>query len=151
MCAIKRRFRFCVIGLAAGLVTAVPVSADDTELYINQVAAGVKPNVLFILDTSGSMGADVTTTTPFDPTFPYTGSCAANRIFWSTSGTPPDCGTDRWFDATKLRCQAAAGPLGAGGVGTYTDRLARWRTSSGGSWRTLSSGVNSPPHVECKA
>ena len=58
MYAIKRRLRSCVIGLAAGLVTAVPVSADDTDLYINQAASVVKPNVLFILDTSGSMATE---------------------------------------------------------------------------------------------
>ena len=43
-----------------GLAVAVPVSvpADDTEIYTgDNVSEGIKPNVLFILDTSGSMNA----------------------------------------------------------------------------------------------
>ena len=44
-----------LIGIAAGM--PVQVKADDTEIYLGDksLAAGVKPNVLFILDTSGSM------------------------------------------------------------------------------------------------
>jgi len=43
-----------------GVVAAVPigVSADDTEIYTgDNVSDGIRPNVLFILDTSGSMNA----------------------------------------------------------------------------------------------
>lgn len=43
------------IGVAAGL--PVQLEADDTEIYLGSlhVSVGVRPNVLFILDTSGSM------------------------------------------------------------------------------------------------
>jgi len=142
------------MGLTVGLVAAASAFAEDTEIYLgsNQGQSVAKPNVLFILDTSGSMDTEVTTTTTFNPATTYAGACASNRIFWSTSGTPPDCDSDKWFDATKLRCQAAAGPLGA--VGTYTDRLARWQPNNNASkskWASLSNSVNSPPHVECQA
>ena len=42
-----------------GMTAAIPAQADDTEIYtgLNSAANGaVDPNVLFILDTSGSMG-----------------------------------------------------------------------------------------------
>lgn len=37
-------------------VTSLFTLADDTEIYRNDNAAGVQPNVLFVFDTSGSMG-----------------------------------------------------------------------------------------------
>ena len=51
------------IGVAAGLCSGLPtgLQADDTEIYLGgaAVSAGIRPNVLFILDTSGSMSATV--------------------------------------------------------------------------------------------
>jgi len=48
-----------VLAIALGTVAGLPVQleADDTEIYLGDVAitTGVRPNVLFILDTSGSM------------------------------------------------------------------------------------------------
>ncbi len=55
-----------VIGLAAGFAGGLPQTsvADDTEIYLGGAALreGIRPNVLFILDTSGSMSATVTGT-----------------------------------------------------------------------------------------
>ena len=54
---IKRRFGL-VLGLIYGLAIGAPVLADDTEIFFggSSTAAGtVLPNVLLILDTSGSM------------------------------------------------------------------------------------------------
>ncbi|MGH8562941.1 MAG: pilus assembly protein [Gammaproteobacteria bacterium] len=144
------------MALYVGLLAATGAFADDTEIYLglNQGQSVAKPNVLFILDTSGSMDTNVTTTAPFDPAQTYAGSCASNKIFWSTTGIAPGCNSGNWFDTTKFRCQAAAGPMGASGVGTYTDRLARWQPGflflSPSKWVSLD-GDNSPPHVECQA
>ncbi len=41
-------------GLLSGLMSAVPALADDTEIYFTAPASGL-PNVLFMLDGSGSM------------------------------------------------------------------------------------------------
>ncbi len=53
------RFYALVLAIALGAVSGLPVQlkADDTEIYLGDVtvSAGVRPNVLFILDTSGSM------------------------------------------------------------------------------------------------
>ena len=37
-------------------VCALPVQADDTEVYINPSTTDVIPNIMLILDLSGSMG-----------------------------------------------------------------------------------------------
>ena len=53
------RFYTLLLALAVGTIAGLPVQleADDTEIYLGNinVSAGVRPNVLFILDTSGSM------------------------------------------------------------------------------------------------
>ena len=156
MSGTVKRLSSLLMALCAGLLSGTGAFADDTEIYIgsNEGQSVAKPNVLFILDTSGSMGTNVTTTTPFDSAQTYAGSCASNRIFWSTTGIAPGCNSGNWFDATKFRCQAAAGPMGPVGVGTYTDRLARWQPGflflSQNKWVSLA-GETSPPHVECQA
>ena len=49
---------FTTGALLAALVAAGPLAADDTEIFFGQTGLGdsANPNVLFILDTSGSMG-----------------------------------------------------------------------------------------------
>ena len=59
------------------------VSADDTEIYFYQAAENstAKPNVLFIMDTSGSMDAEVVTSFPdYNPASSYGGS--SNDYFY---------------------------------------------------------------------
>ena len=54
------------VGVAAGIGSGLPtrLQADDTEIYLGaaSVSAGIRPNVLMILDTSGSMGTTVSGT-----------------------------------------------------------------------------------------
>ncbi len=49
------------LGLSYALVSGAPVLADDTEIYFGGAssASGVYPNVMFVLDTSGSMRTEV--------------------------------------------------------------------------------------------
>ena len=55
----KARWYHLLAAMALGTIAGLPVqlSADDTEIYLGNVnvTAAVRPNVLFILDTSGSM------------------------------------------------------------------------------------------------
>ncbi len=54
-----------LFGALAGL--APPGSADDTEIYLKQVTSideSVRPNILFILDNSGSMLYDAGSSAP---------------------------------------------------------------------------------------
>ena len=55
----KVRLYHLLLAIVLGTIAGRPVQlqADDTEIYLGNtnVATGVRPNVLFILDTSGSM------------------------------------------------------------------------------------------------
>jgi len=147
------------ITLGAALCTifvSLPAVADDTEIYMSQPeSTSARPNVLFILDTSGSMDREVVSTVPiYDPGKTYDSlGCSADRIYYSTGNTPPSCGTDNWFPRTSLHCDAAQTALeNVGGSGTWPAfgnpraRAAQFRSNE---WRSIRSGETG--YVECGA
>ncbi len=130
--------------------------ADDTEIYMGNASnvAGVQPNLVFIIDTSGSMDNDVppppsdpVPAPTYDPGTTYTGSCDAGRVYWDKNGNAPSCSTNRYFLATSNTCKASAAALGASGSGFYITRAARYKP--GDKWRSLKSGVHTHL-VECR-
>ncbi len=60
MNAQKRNITWTCAGILLAMTAGTPAVADDTELLLvtPAAAAGDKPNMLFILDTSGSMIED---------------------------------------------------------------------------------------------
>ncbi len=106
--------------------------AEDTELFvtdISQAQINYRPNVLFIMDTSGSMDSEIITQATFDPAVAYAGGCAANRVYWrritGPSGSPPNCNTNNWFNGTAFMCDAAVQAFDSG-PGFYTDIMAQY-------------------------
>jgi type IV pilus assembly protein PilY1 len=132
----------------------MPALADDTELFIgNSLSSQTRPNILFIIDNSGSMGSLVLTQAGFDAatTYPSQG-CDPSRVYWRTgTGNPPACGTSNWFNATALRCNRAAQAFTAAGY--YTDTMAQYdpnNVSGGKRWETISSSEKTRA-VECRS
>lgn len=117
--------------------------ADDTEIFFgaNSNPAASRPNILFVIDTSGSMGSLVTTQLPYDSGAIYAGSCRTDRVYWVTgtnASAPPTCGTGQYVDAGKFNCIAAKAPLDSTGVYTAAP-AAQWNgSSSPKQWTTLS-------------
>ena len=113
---LKQKFNAHLIGLFISAIFMAPAVAEDIEIYVGNAAATVevKPNLLFIVDTSGSMRIKVQTQEPYDISHDYSGdsgSCFDNdRIYFSTGDTPA-CGTDNWFNKTALKCDAATDPM----------------------------------------
>ena len=138
-----------LVGSLLGGIAGLPVAHayDDTEVYIAATSdPSIQPNIMFIVDTSGSMDSDVTVTTPYDPGTTYTGSYNNGRVYWSTSSTPPSTSTSQWFATTNNMCKASLTPLST--VGQYTDQATMWRSQGSTSrWRALASGNNL---VECQ-
>ena len=61
-----------------------PTLADDSEVFTSSAFTtgdSARPNVLFIMDTSGSMDSEVTV---YDPAMTYTGTCDAGYVYWAT-------------------------------------------------------------------
>lgn len=142
----KRILKSMGIGWVIGLCISVPVMAEDIEIYtqLSDSAATIKPNVLFILDNSGSMGRFVPRhdwqprlKMPFDVTNSYPGGCYdATKIYYSTDGLQPACGSTKHFNFSDLHCDHANNKYNSSGSiidtlgpiekwGTYADQMAQ--------------------------
>ena len=146
-----KRNTWFVAGMLWALVSGLPAAmADDTELFIGDTTQFPQnqPNILFILDTSGSMNTNVTTQTVWDPMVSFPGSCDPTRVYWRRgTGNPPGCGTNRWFNGTALACDAAAQAFNVAGL--YTDRMAQYDPNADDRWERISSG-RKDRIVECE-
>jgi type IV pilus assembly protein PilY1 len=145
------------LGVLWTLCAGFPAVADDTELFIQTSAnAGVRPNVLFIIDNSGSMATEVITQDNYNPSTVYPGACLASRVYYRlNTGAIPDCSTNLWFDYAALKCQAAIDTFAAGGQ--FLDKLVQWDpdhrttrpTDTGQRWELLDVNFRSRP-IECQ-
>jgi type IV pilus assembly protein PilY1 len=63
MISFVRRFRHIATGALLATFVSLPVVAEDSEIYVNLgTTKEAQPNVLFVIDTSGSMRTDVPVT-----------------------------------------------------------------------------------------
>jgi type IV pilus assembly protein PilY1 len=139
-------------GLLWLLVLTNAVRAEDIELFVGNAANNslARPNILLLLDDSGSMGATVVTQNNYDPSVAYPSSgCDVTRVYWSTSGRPPSCGTDRYFNLGALQCQRALDAFATALGGTYTDNMAQYDPGSQDRWETIASSQKTRM-VECQ-
>jgi type IV pilus assembly protein PilY1 len=153
MIVSKTRMSWLGLGAFWALASGLPAVADDTELFIgNSLSSTAQPNILFIVDNSGSMGSLVLTQNSFDSATPYPAAgCDPTRVYWRTGvGNPPACSTDRWFNASALRCNVAAQAFLTAGY--YTDRMAQYdpnNVSGGRRWENINYSQKSRV-VECQ-
>ena len=96
-------------GLFLALTAGAPAVADDVELLLSTPATSnaAKPNVLFIIDSSGSMTRTETSQEPFDPNRDYSdrGSCDTDMYYWTYNSGIPKCGDEYKFKKTSFQCQ----------------------------------------------
>ena len=169
---LNRLFRALSISALVALLGIGPVSAKDTDVYLMSpsVARDDSPNVMFILDNSGSMDTVISSTRPaYNPAIDYctgdldtlTGVIGANvgkpsscssisgRIYWSFSSSPPGNSSSRWFTSSKNKCLNSTSALASSGFYGST-KIARWISGTG--WRSLGSVSDSSiTYVDCQA
>ena len=145
-------------GYAAALIVGAPAIADDTELLLlsPNAAQNPKPNVLFVLDTSGSMDDPQTTTEPYDHNVTYTGSCQTGAMYWTDVDLLPSCDPAnlQWINKAAFQCEFAK--LQVEGIGAFTNTMVQFRDSLAGDdndtsndrWDYLEPGNHDAP-VEC--
>ena len=156
MDALKRNITWTCAGLMLALTAGAPALADDTELLLvtPATAQNNKPNILFILDTSGSMDTVENTTVPYDSALSYGGACDVDRVYWTEVDVLPDCATtNRWVDDSNFHCQFAVNQMS--GIGSYADTMVQYR--DGGKdgmspgpfrWQYMAPGYDAP--TECQ-
>ncbi len=139
-------------GLLLTLTLASPVWADDVELLLSTpgTSMAAKPNLLFILDSSGSMTGEVSTQPPYDPNKIYDGNCESDKYYWTTGSTIPTCGSQYKIEKTAFVCQQGLTQMAD--AGSYTDTMAMYRPNWKGvwKWRTPSKSQQDKA-VECEA
>ncbi|MDH5254842.1 MAG: hypothetical protein OEW72_02900, partial [Gammaproteobacteria bacterium] len=107
------------------LLVATGVRADDSELFLSDPdASTARANILFVIDTSGSMETLVATQAPFDTNSTFTGCYDSEALYFSTNGTTPACDNPNVLPKTVNRCAASRQPLER--VGYYSDLLLAW-------------------------
>ena len=142
----------------AAALTAVTCAAgaDETEIFVGtgNAVSNQRPNILFVIDTSGSMSTDVVTQVPFDPATTYAGSCSASRVYrasGSNSNSPPACTSGNSVPLAAFKCNAASQAFLTAGY-YVAARAAQWRTVSGQTrWRSITNTSSTTTWVECQA
>jgi len=125
---IATRLLCMTAATALTLLSGSPAWADDTEVFFGTTtsAASNDPNILLVLDTSGSMTSTITSTVPYNSATPYAGSCDPTRVYFrKSSSSAIDCSTSNWVPLTTFQCSAAITAFT--GVGYFQDAGIRWR------------------------
>lgn len=147
-------------GVAAALVAGAPVLADDTELLLinPDPSQAPKPNVMFILDSSGSMDTEESTVEPYDSTVEYSGDCDRDAMYWTDVDLVPSCtpGNEQWVYKTAYQCEFADRQIE--GIGSFTNTMIQFRDDDGvadadlsdDSWNYVEPGNHDAP-VECRS
>ncbi len=144
----------CATALAALTWASV---ADEAEIFVGtgNAVSNTRPNILFIMDTSGSMTGTITTQVPFDPAVTYpTGSgannCRTDRVYFERNGVtsdPPACDDNsNWVPLAAFKCKAALDAMGMAGY-YVANPAAQWRSNK---WQSINGGTSATTWVECK-
>ena len=159
---INRKAGFFGAGLMVALACGAPALADDTELLLvnPNLQQAPKPNIMFILDSSGSMGSQEETREIYDSSETFAGTCDNDMLYWTEVDAVPSCDEDneRFFEKASFVCDAATRQLT--GIGSYTNVMAQFRDGGSGffsvilgldkfRWQQLESG-NASDMVECR-
>ncbi len=146
MFTFTTKSRIMLLTFIVSAMTGFPLLADDTEVYLGDLSfsTNIRPNVLFIMDTSGSMDTDVVLTTgTYDPATTYSGSCNTGRVYWTTSsanGVAPSCSTNNYIATSSNNCADSSAAMSSSGPGYYTGTIARYNIRNGEDrWQGLSS------------
>ncbi|HEX7080019.1 MAG TPA: PilC/PilY family type IV pilus protein [Gammaproteobacteria bacterium] len=141
------------LGLLWTLVAGAPALADDTELFVvdSSQFPETRPNVLLIMDTSGSMHDQIWTQPTYIPGT-YEGPCPTDRVYWQKGDDnwPPNCDgwreSDNWVERDSFLCDAAVQAFSTAGY--YIDRMAQYDAGDE-KWRDVSDDRHTRV-VECQ-
>jgi type IV pilus assembly protein PilY1 len=160
----EQKITWISLGLVLSLFVGMPAIADDTELLLinPDPRDRPKPNVLFILDTSGSMDTIEETSNPYESTTTYMGpvgnSCDSDAVYWTDVDVTPSCADTNTAFVKKANFYCDYGARQLAGIGSFTNTMVQYRaggkdgTSSSPTvrWQYLAAGYNTEA-VECQA
>ncbi|MGD2054550.1 MAG: PilC/PilY family type IV pilus protein, partial [Gammaproteobacteria bacterium] len=145
---IKSGLKAVCAGLALAGYAATPAIAEDIEIYTtaNLASKAVQPNVVFVMDTSGSMGGKLSVPEAYDYTKTYSGCYDPAMIYYTPGGTIPECTSKNKFLKTSNKCDASVNLYDKGVIidpigplekhGFYADQVAQF-TPKQKIWRGI--------------
>jgi type IV pilus assembly protein PilY1 len=144
-----RLLNFAAAAALAALGCAA--TADEAEIFVGtgNAVSNERPNILFIIDSSGSMSEDVTTQVPYSPATDFAGGCRDDRVYFesgSNSSNPPACTNDNSVPLVAFKCDAALTSMALSGY-YVADRAAQWRNNR---WRGINGNTGNSVWVECR-
>jgi len=140
-------------GLLLSLGSGPMALADDTDLFIanaDPAVTGALPNILFVMDTSGSMRTEVKTQENWDPDLDFEGCYRSNALYFSVTGAKPGCTSNNYIWKSANRCANMADDIAA--FGRYDDNFLQWRNwygSNNDRWVALDGNRKTRP-LECQ-
>ena len=158
MSTYAKKIRFSILGAIYGIMTASPVIAEDIEIYKSTGAttSTTQANVLFVLDTSGSMGSSVYTRPDYNPATNYTGCFDPAHVYrYTDSLNHADryCrGWDWWHQISDLgqverSAVVCADAASLDTVGYYTGRVSQYTSNR---WRDRIATNQLTAYIECE-
>jgi type IV pilus assembly protein PilY1 len=154
-----RKNTWISVGCGLTMLAGAPAIADDTELLLitPDPRFNPKPNVMFIMDTSGSMGTQEQTIMPYDSTQTYAGICDNDAVYWTDVDIEPVCdaANTQWVWKTYFQCDYATQQMK--GIGSFTNTMVQFR--DGGKdgigpgqwrWQYLAPGYHDY-YIECQS
>ncbi len=142
-----KHFAWAIAGALITLTAGSPALADDVELLLHAPGASnaAKPNILFIIDSSGSMTTVEESHEPYDGSVTYSGDCDGALFYWTEGSDVPDCDDAYAFQKQVFVCAQGLAQIAA--AGSYSDTMAMYR---GGKWQNFRDGMDDKL-VECAA
>jgi len=144
---LKSRFFAVISGTLLALAAGNAALADDTEIFFNQNTGSIPANILFILDTSGSMNDLVTSQLDYDSTLTYNadkcGTAFDKNYYYYSTKNIPKCGSTQKIAVTQFKCANMAGAIADAGYAT--DAFTQWGSTN--SSKTTGKGTASNPTV----
>lgn len=145
--------------LVASSLSITSTQADDTSIYLEfeeEGAATYQPNVLFIFDTSGSMGSNITIREDYDPNVDYGSSDDSKIYVWDSSLRYYQTSINASQNSCKaMKDQIAERTASGNGDPTWFGQAGYWQIRSyySNRWRTVrsTSSFRSNSIVDCKA
>jgi len=136
---VNERLSGLLAALSLVAITGGTALADDTELFIagednSSVNTEARPNILFVIDTSGSMTSQVLTQSAWDPNLEFSGCYRSDAVYWSYNNQAPACGSNRWFRKSANQCEASQQPLAT--LGEWSGQVLEWRRNNRRPWRS---------------
>lgn len=137
--------------------------ADDTEVFFGTTSnssSGYNPNVLLVLDTSGSMDTQVSasSTKDYDPAATYTsssGTCSSNDIYWvKAGGNTPTCNSNNKINKNNFFCRPATDSTTGSfsSSGQYLGNAISWETNGNNAnkYKWSDSISNNAVYITCQ-